>query len=343
MQGIRYFVQDDRQGKGSGALVRDGTEYRMTSNMWNKVIGHDRQIDALRRSLAEGRPPHAWLFSGIRGIGKRLVAQTLAAAICCRGSNSPCGLCTSCTKVINNVHPDVLVVEPEGQRLKIDQVRTLARKIQFHPLESDAKVAVIDEADSMTEAAANSLLKILEEPPSATHFILITSAAHRLLPTIRSRCRHVTFLPLNDTVVADYLQRLGGWQPDEARRVATLAQGSLGLARQLTPEFITEVLGQFEALMGHSRPERFTASAADIIATSEAWAGEAPRASLILDLLTGWYRDRLRAAVREGEGESKMRRLLDNLQRIASARDMADTTANKQLMFEQLLFSVTGI
>ncbi len=303
--------------------------------MWSDIIGHERQIETLKKSLADGRLPHAWLFSGIRGVGKRLVAETLAAAICCPHSNPPCGSCVSCTKVANKVHPDVFLVEPDGQRLKIDQMRTLAQKVQFHPLESTAKVAIIDDADSMTEAAANSLLKVLEEPPSATHFILVTAAAHRLLPTIRSRCRRVNFLPLDDEIVASYLRNLGGWERDEARRAATLAQGSLGLAKQLVPEFVEDILGRFETLVGR-------ANAADIIATSEAWAGEAPRAALILDLLAGWCRDRLRAEAREEMDDGKAQRLLDSLRQIAEARDVADTTANKQLMFEQLLFSVTG-
>jgi DNA polymerase-3 subunit delta' len=287
-----------------------------------RIIGHKPQMEMLQKVVEEKRLPNAWLFAGIRGIGKRLVAEEIATAI------------LRSDKVASHTHPDLFIVEPEKQRLLINQMRELAQKVQFHPLEANAKVAIIDDADTMTDAAANSLLKLIEEPPSSTHFILITAATHRVLPTIRSRCQIVSFAPLPDDEIARFLMEEDDLSEGDAARLASIAQGSLGLARSITPEFIDEVIGRFEALKNN-------ASAADVCSASEVWAGEADKASLVLDLLAGWYRDRLRQSVNVKGDTFDTKSALDALKMVENARYLVDTTANKQLMFEQLLFSVT--
>jgi len=272
----------------------------------------------------ENRLPNAWLFSGIKGIGKRRVAEALASAILCsEGGSRPFSLS----------HPDLFIVEPEKRRLLINQIRELSRKVQFHPMEAGAKLVIIDDAETLTESAANSLLKLLEEPPSATHFVLLTSAIHRILPTIRSRCRLISFSPLTEKQIMENLITEDGLSDGDAERIAQLSQGSLGVAKGLTPEFIDEVLGRFEALAKN-------ASAADVCAAGEMWAGEVEQTEMILDLLLGWYRNRLKTTVMEDGDASSIRRTLMDLQSVVIARSVADTTANKQLMFEQLLFSL---
>lgn len=303
--------------------------------MWNNIVGHRNQIDALQKTIASGKLPNAWLFAGPRGIGKRKVAEGLAAALCCESADAPCMTCDACTKVLKNIHPDVVLVERETQQLKIEQVRELAQRVQFHSLESKHKVAIIDDADAMTPSAANAILKILEEPPEATHFVLITASAHRLLPTIRSRCHRIPFSPLSDEEVMGYLETKEGWNNSDAMYASRLAQGSIGVAIELTSEFIEGVIGRFEAVSTG-------ASAADIIDVSEAWSGDSDHTAATLDLLAGWFRDRLRSTVLERQGGNAEENLLRQLDSVARARDLADTTANKQLMFEQLLFNICG-
>ncbi len=305
--------------------------------MWNQIIGHTRQIDEFKKTLSEGKLPHAWLFCGMRGIGKRLVAETFARAILCESDNAPCGTCTNCKKSAAHMHPDLFIVEPPPEKTSvlIDQIRDLTRRVQLHPLEARAKVAIIDDADTMTEAAENSILKVLEEPPSATYFILVSAAAHRMLPTIRSRCRRVVFSPLDDAAIAAHLERVQGWDACDAARAAQIAQGSLGRARELSPEFITEVVGRFELLCADAR-------AVDVIAASEAWSADQEHIPLVFDTLASVLRARLRNEVTGTRDPFATRRLLDKIAHIAAARDAAETTANKQLLFEQLLFSVTA-
>lgn len=288
----------------------------------------------LKRTLAENRLPNAWIFSGIKGIGKRHVAKILAMAICCNEQNAPCGECTSCKKIEGGIHPDVYVVEPEKQNILAEQIRVLNQKVRLHSLESKSKVVIIDDADMMTETAANSLLKTLEEPPSATHFILITTALHRILPTIRSRCQKIAFSPLSDMEIISFLKKVDDLQDEDASRAAKLSLGSLSLARELTPDFIEEVLGRFEALSKRG-------SAADIISTSETWAADNDRSILILDLMTGWFRDKLRKLAEIDGADTEVRIVLSCLEDITKTRNAMETTANKQLLFEQMLFSLT--
>lgn len=316
--------------------------------MWKNIIGHKSQIEQIVRTFEQGRLPNAYLFAGPHGIGKRLVASTFASLIACKGDDlRPCGACVACMKVAKNIHPDIFVIEPEKDSIKIDQIRELQGKLQLFPLEAPAKLAIIDGAEIMTESAANSLLKILEEPPQATHFILVTSSEHRLLPTIRSRCRTVRFLPLSNETIANHLERDGGVDGEMALQIANIASGSLGLAKKLDPEFIGALFDRFSALS--NRP-----NCADILETAESWAkDDEERIPLILDILSSWYRDLLKFKV-TGKGADgiglKMLPLHDALSvdqveaklgNIEITRNSSSMNLNKQLMFEQLLLSLT--
>jgi DNA polymerase-3 subunit delta' len=315
--------------------------------MWSTILGHKRQIDQLKRALSGGCLPNAYLFSGPSGIGKRLVADVFASAIFCADSHSACGKCVPCTKIKNRSHPDVFFIEPATEKILIDQVRELQQNLKYHPLESDAKLAIIDDADLMTEAAANSLLKILEEPPQVTHFILVSAFPHRLLPTIRSRCQKIIFSPLAEGEVVSYLMDKRGFDEKNARRIARISQGSIGAVALLDPEFIEEVLGRLKTLLK-------SANSSDVIATAEVWSKEGEKTTLIVDLIVSFYRDALyrqEAGSDTGLMHAEWASVLENqpagtledkLRTAASARDALATAANKQLLFEQLLFTLTS-
>jgi DNA polymerase-3 subunit delta' len=314
--------------------------------MWSTILGHKRQIAQLRKALETKRLPHAYLFSGLSGTGKKLVAEAFVSAIFCAKDPDPCGTCVPCIKIKNRSHPDVFFIEPRTEKILIEQMRELQHDLQFHPLEGDAKVAVIDDADVMTEAAANSLLKILEEPPQKTHFILITAFPHRLLPTIRSRCQQIVFSPLASDDVANYLMEQKGLDEKQAGRIARISQGSIGSVAGMEPEFIEGVMESLKNLFGR-------ANSADIISTAEGWSKDLERPHLILDLMVSFYRDILyfRATNSDSgmihkELTSTLKgrptpRIEADLRAIAGARNAIQTSANKQLLFEQLLFTLT--
>ncbi|BBB90330.1 MAG TPA: DNA polymerase III subunit delta' [Methylomusa anaerophila] len=201
---------------------------------WNDIIGHSDIVAALKSMLTAGIMPHALLFSGPAGIGKSLTARILAAGILCAGSEGirPCGACPSCMACRRAGHPDLTVVQPEGTAIKIGQIRALKHFAALSPALSQGRVCVIEDAELMTVQAANSLLKLLEEPPPHFYFILAASALESLLPTIISRCRILKFSALPAGLLTDELVKRGFGQADAAV-ASRLSGGRLGTALAL--------------------------------------------------------------------------------------------------------------
>lgn len=222
------------------------------------ILGHDRFKDLLARALAARRLPHALLFAGPEGVGKKTLALALARAIVCeRGGAEACEACSTCGRIIRAVakldelrttaqnarepvlfnfrlHPDVVLVEPAsfGRRpeILVDQARDLVRDVAGRPFEARARVFILDEAHLLRDEAANALLKSLEEPPTDAYMVLVTSAPHALLATIRSRCQTLRFSALPAGLLEGRLREHAGLSAGEARLRATLAGGSLGAA-----------------------------------------------------------------------------------------------------------------
>ncbi|HZP90191.1 MAG TPA: AAA family ATPase [Actinomycetota bacterium] len=184
----------------------------------------------LRRAVE--RPHHAYLFAGPEGGGKQLAARAFAAALLCeRGSG--CGSCRACRLALEDRHPNVFAVEPEGRDIHVETVREEI----WHPAyrtapEPGRKVFVVREADRLNAAAADMLLKVLEEPPADAVFLLLSARPDELPETVLSRCHVVTFLPLSEEFVAGALEE-EGVERDLAMLAARLSGGNLGRARRL--------------------------------------------------------------------------------------------------------------
>ncbi|USS88709.1 DNA polymerase III subunit delta' [Fructilactobacillus cliffordii] len=151
---------------------------------------------------------HAYLFSGSAGDGKLAVAKVTTMALFCLHPTKegfPCGACNECLRIANDEHPDVLVIEPDGQSIKIEQVRALKREFSKSAVEGNQKVFIIDAADTMTVGAANSLLKVIEEPLATVTAFLLTTNYHHILPTIRSRTQLVEFPQIKQEALQRYL------------------------------------------------------------------------------------------------------------------------------------------
>jgi DNA polymerase-3 subunit delta' len=202
------------------------------------IIGHRRLVSLLSRAVARETLPPAMLFAGAAGVGKRRVALALAQAINCQQpvaagdiERDACGECASCKRIARGVHPDVIVMEPgDTGTIKIEQVREVVEKAGYRPFEGRRRAVVIDEADALVPAAQNALLKTLEEPPSASVFVLVSSMADALLPTVRSRLPRLRFGALSAGEVAEALMRDHEYDEADARAAAADADGSVGRA-----------------------------------------------------------------------------------------------------------------
>ena len=143
---------------------------------WDALQGNEAAAGALRHMAESGRMPHALLFAGPRGVGKFLAARIFAAALLCGGQARPCGVCPSCRAAAAGAHPDWSVVQPDGQAIKIEQVRALQGVLATAPVLAKRRVALFDDAEKLTLEAANSLLKLLEEPVGETVFLLVSGS-----------------------------------------------------------------------------------------------------------------------------------------------------------------------
>jgi DNA polymerase-3 subunit delta' len=211
------------------------------------ITGHRPLLELLARAIARDTLPPSLIFAGPTGVGKRLTATALAQALNCErpieypgtsvdgegsaAGKDACGVCASCKRIARGVHADVLVIEPgDSGSIKVDQVREAIDRTAYRPFEGRRRLVVVDEADALIPEAQNALLKTLEEPPSASVFVLITARPDVLLPTVRSRCQRLRFGPLAPADVAGVLMREHGIDAAVAHAAAAASDGSIGRA-----------------------------------------------------------------------------------------------------------------
>ncbi len=190
-------------------------------------------IKNFKRLLSSGRLGHAYLFVGPKEVGKTQTALDVAKLVNCESQGErPCQICASCQKIAQGNHPDVMILEPQPDSIKIDQVRFLLGRMQLKAFEAKTKVFIIRNVETMTIEAANSLLKTLEEPASNTLIILTTSVAEANLDTIRSRCHVIKFFPASRNRLEEILQ----CPSSSAQFLSIYTDGCIGQARQLLEE-----------------------------------------------------------------------------------------------------------
>jgi DNA polymerase-3 subunit delta' len=204
------------------------------------VLGHSKPITLLQRAIKNEKVANSYLFLGNEGIGKKYVALQFAKALNCLGGGAEredgCDRCASCKKIDNALHPDVLVIEPEGQYIKVDQVRQMQRQLAYRPYEGRHRVCILTAADRMAPHIPNTLLKTLEEPPLHTVIILLANSPRFILPTILSRCQPIRFNPLPIPLLSNWLMGGKGFSGAEAHLLASLSEGSPGKALEIQEE-----------------------------------------------------------------------------------------------------------
>lgn len=197
------------------------------------LLGNDRLKDNLTKSLQKGRISHFYLISGPQGSGKHTLAKLLSAAILCQDAQAPCGKCNICRKVMENNHPDVITVDdPEHKAVAVKLVRQAREDMYILPNESDHKIYIFPQ--ELGVEGQNALLKILEEPPKYGVFILLSTNAEQLLPTVRSRCTELALTALPESVLTRELSKeFPDATPEALTAAAVRSGGYLGQARTL--------------------------------------------------------------------------------------------------------------
>ena len=342
----------------------------MNTGNWG-LVGHEWAVTALQRAIASGRVPHALLFVGQPGVGKRTLARTLARALQCTSADvggRPCGVCRACVQIAAGNYPDVRVIETERaagttrtdrRDITIDQIRALQHQLSLKPYEGAWVIGIIADAHEMSDAASNCLLKTLEEPPAHVVLILTAPDPSLLLPTILSRCQVMPLHPLPfDQAEASLVERFA-MPPDQATVLAHLSGGRIGWAvRAVADESVLagrrERVDMLLRLIGASRGQRLEQAAA---LGEDYGKGVDAREGVheTLDLWATWWRDVLLLqqgcagqvtnadrldVLRAAAARYQPREVARVLQDVIAARDHLDRNVNPRLALDVALLSL---
>jgi DNA polymerase-3 subunit delta' len=339
---------------------------------FTNIEGHDRPISILKRALANKTLAHAYLFSGEDGIGKKMAALALAAAVNCgeAGPEGGCGVCPSCRRIAALTHPDVQMVMPESENeqllatwsakeaekasneIKIDQIRQAQERISLTASEGAKKFLIVDGADTLNVSAQNAFLKTLEEPPGDALIILITAMPQSLLPTIRSRCQEIRFHPLPRRTLAQALTQRRGLAESDAWFLAALAQGSMGRGLAMDVEQEKAARDEVMALwagLGSMGP-------GEVLTRADALSKDRDQLERLLDIGVEWLRDALvfrmtgderllvhgtaRDRHRDWGERAPVPGMLADMDLFVASRNMLDHRVSAQLVAENLLLKL---
>lgn len=201
-------------------------------SVWDHLVGQSQTVATLSRASSDpDAMTHSWLLTGPPGSGRSTAARAFAAALNC--PRHGCGTCRECTTALDGTHADVTVVATEGLSIRVEDARELVVEAAHRPSVGQYRVIIVEDADRLTERAADALLKALEEPSARTVWILCAPSQEDVIITIRSRCRHVRLRTPPTKAVAELLIRRDGVDPAMAMYAARAAQSHIGLARRL--------------------------------------------------------------------------------------------------------------
>jgi len=200
--------------------------------MFEQILGNKKITEQLTNSIKIGNISHSYLFLGTQGIGKKMIAKEFAKMILCTSEDKYCGVCKSCIEFDTDNNPDFSIIEPDGNSIKIDQIREFQKKVSEKPIISQRKVYIINDSDKMTVEAQNCLLKTLEEPPEFVTIILVGTNENAFLSTIKSRCMILHFEEISEEKILKYLEE--NYQIKINSQIMIKAfQGSIGKAIEL--------------------------------------------------------------------------------------------------------------
>jgi len=320
------------------------------------IIGQQKVIGSLKRSLSENRIGHAYIFSGSAGMGKKTIAHIFAGLLLCENpqSGATCGQCHACRLFENGSNPDYHLISTEEPSIGVELIREIQGDVVVKPVYSAHKVYVIEDAAKMTVQAQNCLLKTFEEPPSYVVILLLTSNYEALLETIRSRAQHLPFGKYSREQVTQALIERTGKSYDAIAPAVEYSDGNIGAALELAES------GEFSRLRDQVMsylPGIAKGNPQDILEFTAFMEEQKDNAGLLLNVMLLYYRDLL--VMHETGNENMLinsdkkdmilhnngagtgcRRLIDNIEAVEAARMALKKNANYQLVIDQLLFKL---
>jgi DNA polymerase-3 subunit delta' len=322
---------------------------------FDDILGHERIVEVLRRSLRTGKTAHSYLFEGISGCGRKKTALALIQALFCSVlPDDACGECPSCRKVAGGNHADIHFIEPlpDKRDISIDQLRALQRELSLRPYEAPRKACIIEPAERMNTHSANSLLKTLEEPPGNALIILLTENAGMLLPTIRSRCQLIRFSHLSPEHIRTLLER-GGIAPETASLLAPMSGGSVRQAYELD----NESLAARREVVLSALDQLDLGRISTVFDSAEELSGNRDETIEMLDMMISFFRDavhlaagssdilnrHLRPAIESISARRSFPRNLELLNKIYETRRAVQRNANPKLALDQLFMNIAAV
>ncbi len=290
----------------------------------------------LAEAIEQDRLSHALLVTVSPGQGGEWLAHWLAARFYFQSADhQPCGECRSCQRVMADEQPDCLVLRPieDSKEIRVDQVRELTAELALTAHGAGRKVAIISPAEKLNRAAANALLKTLEEPTRGAVLILVSGEANRLPPTVQSRCTRIRIAPPSEAAMVSWLQRQRGGSTDWARVLAVMGASPITALEVDSAAFVALYDETVRAL------DRARSGSLDAIETAEIWGKE--DYGLRIACMEHWLLQQLRQSVASGQADWAAR-LLDLQEPLREARQWIDSPINKPLSLERLLWRLNA-
>ena len=336
--------------------------------MW-QVVGQDRAISLLQRSLEKEALAHAYLLVGPPHVGKMTLALDLAKAINCDAAAPPCGECTACRRIASGKHADVQIIGLAGDgdsaearsqtEISIDQIRQMQHSACLPPFEGRYKVFIIEGAELLSNEAANCLLKTLEEPEEKVVFLLLTAREELLPATIVSRCQRLELPPLAVGEVEAALNSRWAVEQERARLLARLCHGRLGWALLAAPDdsWLKERAERMEQLLGVIDTAGYEGRLEYAVQLASQFNKNRGSVQEILDLWLDWWHDLLlvkigcveaitnvdvSAVLEQRAKDYSLAEVKSFISVIQSAGKQLKQNANPQLVFEVLMLSIPG-
>lgn len=323
---------------------------------FDKIYGHRKIIDRFKEKLKNDRLSHSYIFEGLDGIGKKTFAVALAKAIFCENSDiDGCDQCTSCRKISHSNHPDLKIIVPDGKSIKNAQIKSFQKFLSYKPNESDHKVVIIEKSETMTRSAQNTILKVLEEPPSYGKIIFICNNTNRLLDTIKSRGQTIKFNTLSDQEMEKFLLDSFDVSSEKLKFIQVLSNGVVSRALKIaeSDDFfdIREKVIKFANQLLLNKTIKALKFIEDIQKNKDS-------IHLYFDIMIQWYRDLLifqkthqlqrvknkdkEKLIKEISFKTIDKNIVKIIEEINQSLDLLDRNVNFKLVIDAFVLNIIG-